>query len=285
MTSYTLANSSGIRLSAIMAAHNAEKTISAAIWTALKALPKDAELLVYLDGCSDNTLAKVSKFKDKRLLFEVSEKNVGVVEARNRLIRKSRGEYLAICDADDIYLPNRFKSPLRFLSQRQADLVFQHALVVKGLLVIPQLPEPLDDRQTLLALSLGNPFVNSAGTFRKEVWEKLGGYSPVPSEDYDFWLRASQGGFRFLKLRTYGVLYRVHSHQLSQNLAWKKAVSNHKALRDLVCKQDKYARGRLGSTYVEQYLARSHRGIAKTIVKVAGGTAKLLGLNSREHQR
>ena len=47
--------------------------------------------------------------KDKRIKILVNKKNLGVGLSRNKGIKKSRGEYIAFLDADDLWLKDKIK--------------------------------------------------------------------------------------------------------------------------------------------------------------------------------
>ena len=97
-------------IAVIVAAKNAGDTISLCLKSALLGLREDDELLVFLDGCSDDTPEKVRAIADSRVRVFESETGVGRSEARNYLIKKSTSNYIAVLDADDIALPWRFGS-------------------------------------------------------------------------------------------------------------------------------------------------------------------------------
>lgn len=63
------------------------------------------------------------------------------------------------------------------------------------------------------------PFVQPAAIFRREVYDRLGGFDErlTQNGDYDFFARASSAGFRFRRLRGPAVAaFRVHADQMSR---------------------------------------------------------------------
>ncbi|MDD4592369.1 MAG: glycosyltransferase family A protein [Parabacteroides sp.] len=89
-----------IRLSVIIPAYNAEKTISHCVESVLKAAAQNDEVIVIDDGSSDDTIDILKKISDSRLVV-ISQNNSGVSAARNHGLQLMRGEYVAFVDADD----------------------------------------------------------------------------------------------------------------------------------------------------------------------------------------
>jgi glycosyltransferase involved in cell wall biosynthesis len=223
-------------VSVIMPAHNAAKTIRKAIQSTLIALPRNSELLVFIDGCSDETERIVAGFEDPRIKVIVSEVNVGVAAALNTMIQSAVGEFIARMDADDICLPYRFRLQLREIRKRKSDFVFSNAILfgrsLTPLGVLPQFPFRLTGESVKFALVFGNPFVHPTMLARASALERLGGYRKLPAEDYDLWIRASKEGLRMSRTNAYGILYRVHSSQLTQQKSWQAANSECVEVRD-----------------------------------------------------
>lgn len=212
-------------LSVLMPARNASRTVYLAVASTLAALPKDAELLVMLDGCTDDTELKLSKITDPRLrIFKFTEPQ-GVARSLNRLIQESQAPYIARMDSDDICLPMRFKRQLKEIKALQVDFLFFQAIIFGAslfpLVLRPQLLAKLNPKQSPLALCLGNPFVHPAMIAKASAIRALNGYREVPAEDYDLWLRAASSSFNIHRSPRYGILYRVHKNQLTQQPDWQ----------------------------------------------------------------
>ena len=242
MSKHTL--SAAPSLSVVMPAYNADKTLLFAIKSTLVAMPKDAEFLVLIEGEIDER-HPVFRLKDERLRILRKPKPSGVAGALNFLINEARGTYLARMDADDICLPWRFRSQMREIMQGTVDFVFMNAILfgrsIKPLGLFPQLPTSLTPDQVRAFLSIANPLVHPTMLCRREVLDALGGYPNLIAEDYSMWLTAVLSGYNVRRLAGYGVLYRVHTGQLSQQqeirLAWQKeaalSASKAKLLKDI----------------------------------------------------
>ncbi len=225
----------GAFLSVIMPAHNAENTVKRAALTTLRAMPRDSELLIFLDACTDKTKDIVSTISDRRLKILEGTEQHGVSAALNVLLAHATGTYIARMDADDICLPWRFTHQLRKISKTKGDFLFGNAVLfgsrLKPFGFAPQIPFPLSSKQSLMALLLGNPFVHPAMIAKASSMRQIGGYREAPAEDYDLWLRAAIDGMRIERSSAYAVLYRVHSRQLTQQTVWQERLENDTTLR------------------------------------------------------
>jgi hypothetical protein len=132
----------------VIAAHNAADTIARAVKSAL-AEPETAEVIVVDDASADGTAARARAADDSsgRLKILTQPANAGPSAARNRAIAESKAPWIAILDADDFFLPERFKRLLALESDADfiADdigQVFEGAIdgSRKSLLGLEQLP-------------------------------------------------------------------------------------------------------------------------------------------------
>lgn len=81
---------------------------------------QDFEFLLLNDSPDNQELEQiVMSFNDKRIKYLENKKNIGISASRNKLIDLARGEYLAICDHDDISLPTRFEKQVEFLDRHK----------------------------------------------------------------------------------------------------------------------------------------------------------------------
>jgi glycosyltransferase involved in cell wall biosynthesis len=93
------------RISTIIPAYNAERTIGQAIESALIQDIEDHEIVVVNDGSTDSTAAILTRY-DGRIRV-VNQKNRGLSAARNEGLALSSGEYVAFLDSDDAWLPGK----------------------------------------------------------------------------------------------------------------------------------------------------------------------------------
>jgi glycosyltransferase involved in cell wall biosynthesis len=103
-------------ITAIMPAYNTEATIAAAIHSVRGQTISGWELIVLDDGSTDRTLAvaRAAAGDDQRVRV-MAATHGGRGQARNRCLGQARGSFIAICDSDDISLPQRFEKQAKLL--------------------------------------------------------------------------------------------------------------------------------------------------------------------------
>lgn len=193
------------------------KTLRTAVLSTLLALGPRDELLVQVSG--SNKSEELGRIQDSRLRVFFSPTPLRVFDALNRLLAQSRGSIIGRMDADDICLPGRFRTQVKFLERNKLDFVFSNAILfgrsVKPLGFLPQPPVKLSHEESGLYLRLRNPFVHPTMLARRSALLELSGYSELVAEDYELWIRAWTSGFRFSRMGGYAILYRVHPDQVT----------------------------------------------------------------------
>lgn len=110
------------KVSIIMPAYNAEKTINKSINSILKQDYENIELIVLNDGSKDRTKDIIKSFKDKRLIH-IEKNNSGVGDTRNRGLEVSTGDYIMFVDSDDYIEKDCISKLVKVLEKNDCDLV------------------------------------------------------------------------------------------------------------------------------------------------------------------
>ena len=206
-------------ISVLMAARDAEATISIAAKSTLLALGKRDELLVYLDGCMDNTASAIHAIDDTRLRIYGSQDSIGRSGARNYLSLKAKGDCLAILDSDDISFPWRFLHARRLL--RTHDAVFGGSVLFGDLpFRLPfafSYPVSLSADLAPSVLTYRNPFIHSTAVFRREAVIVGELYEDVLAEEYLLWVRMALRGVSLFRSPLPVIGYRLHRGQVSNS--------------------------------------------------------------------
>jgi hypothetical protein len=94
--------------SVVIAAHNAAETIGEAVESALGQTLPPFEVIVVDDGSTDGTTAALEPYVDR--LVCIRKERGGAASARNAALEQAHGDFLAVLDADDAYLPDRLQA-------------------------------------------------------------------------------------------------------------------------------------------------------------------------------
>jgi len=112
------------KISVLIPVFNREVFLKRAVESILNQTYKNIEVLIYVDGGTDNTLniAMDLTNKDNRVKVYYETKNKGVGYARNQLLKRCKTRYAIWMDSDDVSYPERIEEQV--LSMDGAMLVF-----------------------------------------------------------------------------------------------------------------------------------------------------------------
>jgi glycosyltransferase involved in cell wall biosynthesis len=105
------------KVSVIVPTYNRAHFLAEAIQSVLDQTFQDFEVMVVDDGSTDNTKEVVDRFQDPRIKY-IYRRNRGLSAARNTGIKASIGEYIALLDSDDIWLPQNLELNVKLLDSR-----------------------------------------------------------------------------------------------------------------------------------------------------------------------
>jgi glycosyltransferase involved in cell wall biosynthesis len=111
--------------------YNAGKYLKNAIDSVLAQTYPNFELLISLDGVSDNSAEIVRCFNDDRIHLIEGKENRGIAYILNQQVKLAQGYYYARMDADDIMFPDRIDTQLRYMLENpDIDVVGSQAAVI-----------------------------------------------------------------------------------------------------------------------------------------------------------
>ena len=106
-------------VSVIMPTYNCGKFIAETL-DSIKAQTYENWEIIIVDDCStDNTKEIVDTYSmaDLRIKYHCLEENSGAAVARTVAMQKAEGEYMAFCDSDDLWLPEKLEKQLLFMNE------------------------------------------------------------------------------------------------------------------------------------------------------------------------
>jgi spore maturation protein CgeB len=218
-------------VSVLMCVYNQEQYISQAVESILSQTYSDFELIIIDDGSQDRTGQILDSYKDNRLKI-IHQVNQGVPRSRNRLLKLSRGEYVAIHDGDDISGKERLEVQVKFLDEHPEISVvgsFIEFIDEKGLPVDEDVIRVVEPSEIKRTLERGvNCMMHGSVMFRRGILDVVGGYDERfrYAHDYEFWLRVSE---HFKLANIPQILYKLRSH--SNKISRVHAMDQHIEMR------------------------------------------------------
>ena len=181
-----------IRISVVMSAYNASKYIANAILSVLNQTFPWFELIIINDGSTDDTVKIIQSFTDHRIVL-LSQPHKGIAAALNNGIAKTRTDYIARFDADDICYPDRLEKQFQVLySNPQYSIVGSAADYIdeNGEFVFTYHPPASSYEEIQKSIKSKCPFIHSTVLCKKEAILKYGGYNNHAHtfEDHFLWL-------------------------------------------------------------------------------------------------
>lgn len=221
-------------VSVIIPAYNAEAFVKRTLQSVLSQTYKNIEVLVVDDGSQDKTAEIVESFaeKDSRVIL-LKQKNAGVAAARNLAIEKSRGEYIAPIDADDIWYPQKLEKQVQCMLEADLSvgLVYAWSVFIDEEDIITgeynsncYWNSPRIEGEIYPAMLYSNFIKNSsAPLIRRACFEKIGGYNcqfkeedAQGCEDWDIYLRIAEY-YQFRVVPEFLIGYRQINGSMSRN--------------------------------------------------------------------
>tara|TARA_B100001287_G_C22609342_1_gene494331 strand:- start:185 stop:877 length:693 start_codon:yes stop_codon:yes gene_type:complete len=163
-------------ISVILSVFNGEKHISNAIESVLNQSFEDFEFLILDDASTDNTYNIIKSYQniDTRIELLKNNSNIGLTKSLNTLISKSKYEYIARQDADDLSLVERFSSQLTVINSGDYDAVTTRAIIKGENTYTPNYSYYLPRR---FVMKIKNPFIHGSLMIKKSVLYDLGKYN------------------------------------------------------------------------------------------------------------
>ena len=210
-----------VLVSIIMPAYNAGNYIQEAIDSVINQTFLGWELIIVDDGSTDHTKDVIAKnvLVDNRIHYYY-QNNGKQGKARNLAISKSKGQYLAFLDADDLWISQKLEIQISEIEEKNVDLVFSDSYIFSN-----QNQTDLNKRMYTLNCILkgdeairlflvGNRIPNLTVLAKKEKIIAVGGFSTIKNiqnaEDYHLWLKMLIAECTFYGSDKTLAHYRVH---------------------------------------------------------------------------
>jgi glycosyltransferase involved in cell wall biosynthesis len=112
-------------VSIITPMYNGERFVGDTINSVLNQTYSNWEIIVIDDGSKDKGPEKVKAYADKDSRINIfSQANGGSAAARNNGIRRAKGQYISLLDADDTWNPDFLEKQIKLMNDKKALLVY-----------------------------------------------------------------------------------------------------------------------------------------------------------------
>lgn len=213
------------KVSIVLPVYNGEKYLPLAIESIIQQTYQNFELIV-IDDCSTDQsycIAKSYAKKDSRIRVYKNRENKKLPRSLNAGFHMASGDLLTWTSDDNILKPEMLETLVNVFKENP-DIDFVYADII-----------PIDEYGNIMKTQYLNGEIEDIYVFnpvlacflyKKKIHEVLKGYDPKKYlyEDYDFWLRAYEYGFKMFHLKKKLYFYRLHSGSLTAQKRKEKAI-------------------------------------------------------------
>ncbi|RYM02215.1 glycosyltransferase [Sporolactobacillus sp. THM7-7] len=181
-------------ISVVIPTYNRGAFTVEAVKSVLAQTYKDIEIIVVDDGSTDETKEQLKSFGDR--IKYIYQENKGPSAARNTGIRQAKGKYIALCDSDDRFLPEKLEKQMKFIDEHpECYFLYSWYYNVNEKGEITKLRKPLTckSQEHLQYCLFARKFTIRTSTLliHKSCFDKAGLFNEKYwySQDWDMWLR------------------------------------------------------------------------------------------------
>lgn len=256
-------------VSVVIATYNMGQYIGQAVESVLNQSWTNLEIIVVDDGSTDNTPDVMQRFLENEKVVYIKNENQGQPKAKNCGIKNAKGEFIAFCDADDLWEPNKLEVQMPLFSTPKIGIVYSEISNINP--NNERFFRPSNEKRyagnVIDKMLLENFVPFGTSVIRRACVEKNGMFDEQfrMGIDWDLWLRyAMDWEFAFTSEPTY--IYRIWEGQMSNNYRGRYKHA-HLILQKFIALH--------GSKIKKSIL---NRAIADTYIKEANVIAKHEGL-------
>lgn len=204
------------KISVIIPCYNHGEYIDEAVESVLDQTYRDVEIIIVNDGSTDELTNRLLSGYSKPRTTVLVIPHQGLTAARNAGIIRSHGEYILPLDADDKIGRRYAEEAVKILDDdKNVGIVYCEA----------EMFGEKTGRWNLREYSLQQELIENqifcSAFFRKEEWEKIGGYNSnmvYGYEDWDLWLSLIEMGRSVCKLPEVHFFYRIRKDSMIQKI-------------------------------------------------------------------
>lgn len=183
------------RVSVLIPVYKGEEFVAQAVASALAQTHADVEIIIVNDGSPDGSRRALAPFLDLPNVKYIEKKNGGVASARNAALQVATGDYIALLDQDDLWVPHKLARQIAMFEQ-DSSVALVHAdvtyIAADGSVLPrdPYFPKRVEGN-CFSAFFMANPVMACTAVVRRSVLTDIGGFDETIrfADDYDLWLR------------------------------------------------------------------------------------------------
>ncbi len=206
-------------VSIVLCTYNGSRFLAAQLDSLLAQTYRNIEIVAVDDASADDSVAVLNRYaeRDARIRVVVNSANLGFARNFESSLERSRGEFIAPCDQDDIWLPDKITALMAAIDGHSMAYCDSTLVDAQGTPCGYRMSQvlPMRSIDDPLPFAFGNCVSGHAMLFRRSLLERA---LPVPAGFfYDWWLAAvaaATEGVAFCDRSL--VLYRQHGANVTE---------------------------------------------------------------------
>ena len=189
------------RISVLIGIYNCASTLGEALDSLYAQTYKGFKIILCDDGSTDDTYTVAKRYADvhDNIILVRNERNMGLNYTLNHCLEYADTEYCARMDGDDISLPTRFETEIRFLDEHP-----EYAIVTTPMKHFDENGIYREGRggsePRIEDFPKHTPFCHAPCMVRTEAYRAVEGYTVddklLREEDYHLWIKMYVKGYR-----------------------------------------------------------------------------------------
>jgi glycosyltransferase involved in cell wall biosynthesis len=207
-------------ISILIPLYNGIEFLEQSLTSVINQTYKDWELIIGINGHPPNSFIEkkannLVQTYNSNSLFHIQViyyETKGKPATLNKMVDDSKGDYIAILDVDDYWLPEKLENQLPYLYEY--DVIGTHCQYFGDSNNYPNIPFGDISKFDFF---LVNPIINSSVLIRKELanWDEENIYYFV--DDYDLWFKLYSLNKKFFNIKKVLCMHRSHKNSMFNN--------------------------------------------------------------------
>lgn len=210
-----------LKISVIMSVYNGMPYLSEAVESILAQTYKNFEFIIVDDASTDGTWQYLTDLRDSRVKLIKNKKNLGLAKSLNIALRQAQGDYIARMDADDISLPERLETQLKFMKDNpQIDICGTWANKInENGKIIGEKKYPINDIAIKRLLAWEPSIIHPTIMAKTSFFKELNYYDPKFdfAEEYELLMRAKKN-YKMANISQKLLLWRLWDKRRSRKM-------------------------------------------------------------------
>ena len=222
-----------MKVSIILPNFNSSEFIKQTLKSIISQTYKNWELIIVDDNSDKSTKNILSKYKNKnKIKIFFLSKNKGAAYCRNLAIKKSRSDYIAFIDSDDLWKKNKLKKQIKFMKDNNLKFSFTSYEIIDNndnRIGLREAQKSLSFKQLRNSCDIGLSTV----MIKKSIFnnEKFKFGTTKTKEDFILWLILAKNGIEISGIKECLTSWRKNSTSLSSSNI-QKIIDGYKVYRN-----------------------------------------------------